>query len=107
MQRVGTIEDTFAYWFDMFILGHTPYPCMMTSVLTCTHAISLRDVWHRCLDILHTQLGFFIQQNAFEAYPRLDSSIFIDLVLVYTGAYPMHCHVCVFKWMMVFRDAFS
>ena len=70
-------------------------------------SISLGDVWHRCLDILHIQLGFFIQQSASKACLRSDSSIFIDLVGVYTGAYPMHFHVRVFRRMMVFGDAFS
>ena len=58
-------------------------------------------------DILHIQPGFFIQQSASGARPRSDSSIFIILVGMYIGAYPMHCHVRMFIQMMVFGDAFS
>ena len=61
------------------------------------------DVW----DILHIHLGLFIQQSGFGAWPRSNSSIFIDLAWVYTRAYPMHFHVPIFKQMMVFEVAFS
>ena len=70
-------------------------------------SISLGDVWQWCLDILHIQPGFFIQQSASRACPRSDSSIFIDPIGVYTRAYPMHCHVHVFWQMTVFGDSFS
>ena len=81
-------------WWDQFLHVHMP-------------SILLGDVCHWCLDILHIQPRFFIQQSAFGACPRSYSSILIDLVGVYTEAYPMYCHVCAFRLMMVFGDVFS
>ena len=109
MHRVGTIGDTFACCFDMFILGHTLLPLhddISSYMYTYGPSHPKRfgiGVW----DILHIQPGFFIQHSAFRACPGSNSSILINPARVYTGEYPMHCYVRMFKRMVVFGDAFS
>ncbi|KAL6340659.1 hypothetical protein AAG906_010567 [Vitis piasezkii] len=77
-------------------------PCLWAYPLSLHDDI--RSYMYTCSPFHSEMFGI---SSAFKACPRSNSSIFIEPVGVYTRAYPMHCHVRVFRRMMVFEDAFS